>query len=157
MQRRTAVAASALTLAIGLPVTAAAVNGPAPGAGQSLTGTWQVTVDPGPGPDGIDPPAFQSTISYTDAHTVAEITSRAPSSAGLGTWSRTGASKYAMTFMKYRFDPTGKYIGRTLITERIVVEGKHKYTSTATTQVVDAAGAVVAQFTSTAVGRRLEL
>lgn len=147
-------------LGIGLPVAAHAVDSTQE-VGMSSTsyplrGTWQVTVDPQPAPNGTDAPPFESTLAYNGGHTVSEATSRAGgSSAGVGAWTQTGPSRYAMTFQKYRFDSTGAYIGKTIVTEEIEVTGPTTYESTATTKVVDAAGTVVATFASQAEAVRL--
>lgn len=159
-RRNTALALTALTaLAVGAPVTAQAVDtrqeASMSASDYPLTGTWQVSVDPLPAPNGTDAPAFESTLAFSRGRTVTEATSRAPSSSGLGAWQRTGRSTYAMTFQKYRFDSTGAYIGKTVIVESIKVTGPSTYESTATTRVVDASGATVAQFGSEAEGVRL--
>lgn len=127
-----------------------------PDAGNPLRGTWQVTVDPRPAPDGTNPPPFESTIAYGGGRTVTEATSRAgSSSAGVGSWERVSGSTYEMTFQKYRFDATGAYIGKTVIAEQITVTGPSSYESVSTTRIIDASGAVVAQFASDADGTRL--
>ena len=146
-------------LGVGAPVTAQALSSQEaamPSTGNPLRGTWQVTVDPRPAPDGTNPPPFESTIAYNGGHTVTEATSRGGgSSAGVGSWARTTGSKYEMTFQKYRFDATGAYIGKTVIVEQITVTGASTYESVATTRIIDASGAVVAQFASDATGTRL--
>lgn len=157
----TAAAIAALAaLAVGVPVTAQAFE-PSEEATMSATGfplrgTWQVLVDPRPAPNGSDQPAFESTLAYSGGNTVSEATSRdGATSAGVGAWERTGKSTYSMTFQKYRYDSTGGYVGKTVITETIKVTGPATYESTALTKVVDPSGAVVAQFTSDATGTRL--
>lgn len=127
-----------------------------PASGFPLRGTWQVMVDPRPAPDGSDQPAFESTLAYNGGRTVTEATSRAgSSSAGVGAWERTGKSTYSMTFQKYRFDSTGAYIGKTVVTETIEVTGPSTYESTALTKIVDPTGRIVAQFPSDAEGTRI--
>lgn len=161
MSRRNAalVLTTLAVLGVGAPVTAQAVSSqeaPMPATGNPLRGTWQVTVDPRPAPDGTNPPPFESTIAYNGGHTVTEATSRAGgSSAGVGSWERTAGSTYEMTFQKYRFDPTGAFIGKTVISEKITVTGASTYESVSTTRIIDASGAVVAQFSSDAEGTRL--
>lgn len=124
-------------------------------ANHQLTGVWTVTVDPLPNPGGDQPP-FESTLAFGGANVVNEISSRmATVSAGLGTWEKVGDSTYRSHWLKYRFDGTGAYIGKTVVTEDITVLGKRRYTGAAVTQVVDASGAVVAQFESEVSARRL--
>lgn len=122
----------------------------------SLKGVWTVTVDPLPNPGG-DPPPFESTLAFGGAHVVNEITSRMDTvSAGLGTWERTGKGTYRSHWLKYRFDSTGAYIGKTVVTEDITVLGKNHYEGAAVTQVIDSAGNVVAQIESDVTAERLE-
>lgn len=124
------------------------------GAKHSLEGTWIVTVDPRPTPAGDQPP-FESTLAYLDDHVVSEITSRAPSSAGLGGWRKVGGKTYRTTWHKYRFDATGAYVGRTVVTETIELTGKATYTAHSLTRILTPSGGVVAQFESDATGVRM--
>ena len=160
-RRSTALSLAVLAaLGVGAPVTAQALSSQEAAmttSGNPLRGTWQVTVDPRPAPDGTNPPPFESTIAYSSGHTVTEATSRAgSSSAGVGSWERINGSTYEMTFQKYRFDGTGAYVGKTVISERITVTGPSSYDSVSTTRIIDASGALVAQFASDAEGTRLE-
>ena len=119
---------------------------------RQITGTWRVLVQPD-GPPGAAP--FESTLVYTSTGSVVEATSKAPTSAGLGTWERLGDGRYAMTVEKYRFNgPT--YVGKTVIeeTQQVEPDGSH-YTGRAVTTVLDAAGNVLATFASSATGERL--
>ena len=63
---------------------------------------------------------------------------------------------YRTSWVKYRFDGTGAYIGKTVVTERITVLGKRTYQGRATTRVIDSTGAMVAQFESEVAAQRLE-
>ena len=161
MSRRSTAATVAVlaALGVGAPVTAQALSSqeaPMSTSGHPLRGTWQVLVDPRPAPDGTNPPPFESTIAYSGGHTVTEATSRATGvSEGLGSWERITGSTYEMTFQKYRFDGTGAYLGKTVITERITVTGPSSYQGESTSRIVDASGTVVAQFASTSAGTRL--
>lgn len=124
-------------------------------ASNSLEGVWAVTVDPLPNPGGNQPP-FESTLAFDASHVLNEITSRLTStSAGLGAWEKVGDSTYRTQWLKYRFDGTGAYIGKTVITEDITVIGKRRYSGRARTQVIDASGAVVAQFEPEVAAERL--
>jgi hypothetical protein len=117
---------------------------------RSITGTWTVTVHP----DGQ--PSFQSTITFTSAGGLVEATSKAVSSAGVGTWTRAGGGHFTITFRKYRFDGTGTFIGTTVISEDDLVDaGGTTYTGHATTKIIDAKGTVVTTFTSTAEAQRM--
>lgn len=122
-------------------------------AARQITGTWRVVVQPDGAPTAA---AFESTLVYTASGSVVEATSKAPSSAGLGSWERLGAGRYAMTVQKYRFNGA-TYVGKTVIEEvqELDPDGRH-YSGRATTTVLDAAGNVVASFSSTATGARME-
>jgi hypothetical protein len=118
---------------------------------RTIAGTWTVTVTP----DGAQP-AFQSTITYTAAGGLVEATSKAPSSAGIGTWTREGGGHFAISFIKYRFDGTGAFIGTTAVTENDVIDPHgNSYSGRATTKVLDAHGAVLMSFTSTSHAERV--
>ena len=134
--------------------SSASTQAPA-GKDHPLTGVWTATIDPLPNPAGDQPP-FESTLAYARSHVLNEITSRATStSAGLGAWTKVGDSTYRTSWVKYRFDGTGAYIGKTVVTERITVLGKRSYEGRALTRVVDSSGAVVAQFESQVAATRL--
>lgn len=149
--------ASGLVPAAALYVTPDPSLSADPGAMRNhpLTGVWIATVDPRPDPTGDQPP-FESTLAYGRAHLVHEITSRtASASAGLGAWEKVAESTYVIRFAKYRFDPTGAYLGKTVVTEEITVLGAQRYRGSARTQVVDTSGAVVAEFESDVSAQRL--
>ena len=64
-------------------------------------------------------------------------------------------STYTTSWHKYRFDATGAFIGKTVITETIELTGDTTYTARAVTQIVSPTGAVVAQFESDATAVRM--
>ena len=121
-------------------------------AGRQLTGTWLVTVQPVNGPSSE---SFESTIVYTATGSVLEATSKAPASAGLGTWERLGAGRYTTTFEKYRFNGS-TYVGKTRIeeTQEISADGA-EYVGRSTTTVLSPSDQVVATFQSTATATRI--
>jgi hypothetical protein len=146
-------------LAASLPMQASALVAPdassqaGPTSFRSIKGTWQVVIDPAP-PGGAD--TFESTIAFGATMEVVETTSRSTNiSAGIGAWKRVGPAQFKMTFQKYRFDATGAYLGKTIVTETIQVLSRTAYTGQATTQVVAPNGTVVAQFDSESRGSRL--
>lgn len=120
----------------------------------SITGTWKVTVELEPNPSGDQPP-FESILSFDKARTVSETTSRAPSSAGLGAWQRVGESTFRFVVEKYRFDSTGAYVGKTVITERVQLTGPDSYVGSAHVKVLTPGNVVVAQFGSESRGVRM--
>jgi hypothetical protein len=137
--------AAAAVLVTGAVVAAGfAVSAEADDNARSVAGTWTVTVDP----DG-PPPPFQSTIAFMNGGSLVEATSKVPSSAGVGTWSHGSNGQFSMTFVKYRFDGTGAFIGTTVVEETGVVDaGGDAYNGHATTRILNASGGVVTTFTS---------
>jgi len=161
MFRPNTIIATAAGTAAGIALVTAGIAQASAGAQESdmadrrsLEGTWIVTVDPRPTPAGDQPP-FESTLAYLDDHVVTEITSRAPSSAGLGGWRKIGGKTYRTTWHKYRFDATGAYVGRTEVTETIELTGDASYTAHSVTKILNPAGGVVAQFESDASAVRM--
>jgi hypothetical protein len=150
------VAALGIAAVAAVPVAAQAHAGSNPTrqetqmTGFPLVGTWRVEVTP-PAPQ----PSFESTIAYSRGHTMAEATDKGPMSGGLGAWVRISPSHYKTTFQKYRFDSTGAYIGRTVVTEKIHVTSASKYATSAVTQIIDPAGTVLSTFTSNATASRI--
>ena len=147
-----AAVATAAVLALHVGVPSGTVAAQAGDRGRQLAGTWRVTVQP----DGLPPSAaFASMLVYTSTGSVVETTSRAPSSAGLGTWDRRGAGRYEVVVQKYRFEGA-TFVGTTVVEETSQLEpGGARYTGRAVTTVLDAAGRVLRTFGSTATGVRL--
>ncbi len=167
MRKSAALMTAVLGVAAGVSalVASGAMGAEGPAASYSLKGTWQVVVDPQPTPGGDQPP-FESTISFGQAQDVVEATAKSPTppgataafdmSTGLGTWVKTGPSSYHFVVQKYRFDATGAYIGKTVVSEDVTLTGPSDYTGQAVTRIFGAAGgAPTAQFTSVSQGTRL--
>lgn len=147
-----AAAATALLSAVTVATGAGMAASEAAPAETQLRGTWQVVVDPATPPGGPD---FESTLSFGQAGVVTEATSKAPSSAGLGAWQRTGPKTFEFRFQKYRFDGA-TYLGKTVVHESVTVNDDGTYAGSATTLIVNAAGAVVMSFDSTSSGTRYQ-
>ena len=49
--------------------------------------------------------------------------------AGLGRWRKTGAQTYGTSWWKYRFDATGAFVGKTVVTEQIEMMGEDDYSA----------------------------
>ena len=115
---------------------------------------WVVTVDQAPTPAG-DPPPFESTLSYDDAHVVNEITSRMTGvSAGLELAAhRAGVVRDDLAQVPLR--RSGAYIGKTVVREAITMQDADSYTAHAVVSVVNPVGGVVASFETEAVGNRM--
>jgi hypothetical protein len=148
--RRVALLTAVAALAL---VPAHALGSPGEGRDLRLTGTWQVTIDPG-APGGGD--AFESTLSYGGARQVMEATSgRSGATGGLGTWEQVDRTTYRMVFQKYTFDATGAFTGKAVIRETLALVDYDTYTGEATATITNAAGTVVATIPSRTVASRL--
>lgn len=121
-----------------------------------LAGTWVYQVQLGAPPGQPAPPPFESTFVYTDEGSIIESTSRAGNlSAGLGRWKKIDDSTYRTKFYKYRFDATGAFVGKTVVQETLVVTSRRNVTSTSTTDIYNASGALVTHLENTAEGTRV--
>lgn len=140
----------AATTGVAVAVTLAATGGAVAQEGKkALEGTWQVQVQPDGAPSG-----FSSTLSYLPGGVVVETTSKAPMSAGIGTWDRVRPGQYSIHFSKYRFTPQGAYAGTAVIDEVTTLGEDGSYAGRAMTTLLDPSGAVVSQFSSTSTGTR---
>ena len=147
---RMAAAGTVAAMTIGGAAVLGTTTAQAQDNGHRLAGTWVVTVQPLEGPNKTP---FESRIAYTTTGSVVEATSRAPMSAGLGTWKRLGSGRFTTTVEKYRFNGP-MYIGKTVIQEvqELSADGS-KYTGQATTTIVNNDGTRVT-FRSTSTGHR---
>jgi hypothetical protein len=73
-----------------------------------IVGTWDVRVTP----DGQAP--FPALLVFTRGGSVIETESDAPGT-GLGSWKRTGANTYAVSFKSFFFTETGEPGGSVLV------------------------------------------
>lgn len=129
-------------------------EGASAGPGRQLAGTWAVSVDP----DGEMPPAFRSTILYTDSGSLVETTMNRPPenvTAGLGTWERLGDGRFAVTLTKYRF-VDGEFVGTVLVEEtaELAADGD-SYVARATTTLLTPSGGVERSFSSVVTAERV--
>jgi hypothetical protein len=153
---------SVIALATMTMVAAAIVSATA-GAGSGedssrnrLAGTWTVTVNrPAP------LPPLRSFQVFTDAGSVIEMANESPATrtASYGSWERVQGRLYAATTVFFRFNPqTGAYLGTQKInrTIRLAQDGE-TFTHVARVTVLDPDGNVLASFSASASGERMQV
>ena len=74
-----------------------------------------------------------------------------------GVWSYEGNRNYATSFQFFRFNPDGTLAGRQIIRQQLELSPNgNSYTTTATAQVLDVSGTVIANNCSSGTGTRFE-
>jgi hypothetical protein len=153
-----ALAAVALAaLAGGLSLQAAAgVSADVQSSGNQLAGTWEVTVNrPAP------LPPLRSLQVITDDGGMVETSNEPPTtrSAQHGSWERVEGRLYAVTGVHFRFNAqTGAYLGTQRISSmRRLSDDGQSFTAIARVTVLDPDGNVVASFSATASGTRMQV
>jgi hypothetical protein len=74
-----------------------------------------------------------------------------------GVWSYNGGRSYTTTFQFFRFNPDGTLAGRQIIRQQVELsQDGNSYTTTATAQVLDVNGTVIANNCSSGTGTRFE-
>jgi hypothetical protein len=126
--------------------------------GQQLNGTWTTTVQLTDAPPGA-PTSFNALDTFLPGGSLL-VSSSAPSP-GLrtlahGTWIRTGDHRFASTFVWFRFDPTGQYIGTQRVSRTMVLaKNGASFQASDIVEVVSPTGAVVATIHGTESGTLL--
>ena len=128
--------------------------------GQELDGTWLVTVDrPDPRPGA--PPTFRALLTFFPGGAMMETATSLPPSSrgpGHGQWVRIGDRTFASTFMFFRFDATGRFIGSLKVHRRMVLaRSLRRFRAVATVEIFDADDNLVATERATEVGKRLTI
>ncbi len=164
--KRTLIVAASLLMAIGTAMTTAALAGTAASPvgrksaplGQQLNGTWTTTVQLSDAPPGA-PSAFTALDTFLPGGGLLVSSSAAnPALRGLahGAWVRTGNRQFASTFVWFRFDPTGQYIGTQRVRRTIqLAKSLKSFQSTDVIEVISPTGAVVATIHGTEAGTLL--
>ncbi len=160
MRKRTtfvALALIALTAVVAAGPIAAAADKKAPKS-QRLSGTWMTTVTLEDPPPGIAA-SFRALNTFLPSGELL-----VSSSAGLptlrslahGDWIRTGNRRFASSFVFFRFDPTGAFIGLQRVHRTILLaESLNAFTSTDVVEILDPSGTVTRSSRATEVGERL--
>lgn len=75
-----------------------------------------------------------------------------------GTWIHTHGRQFKSTFVWFRFDPTGQYVGTQRVQRTIqLAKGQASFHSTDVIEVIAPNGVVVATFHGTEVGELLDV
>jgi hypothetical protein len=126
--------------------------------GKQLNGTWTTTVQLTDAPPGA-PTSFNALDTFLPGGSLL-VSSSAPGP-GLrtlahGTWIRTGDHRFASTFVWFRFDPTGQYVGTQRVSRTMVLaKNGASFQASDIVEVVSPTGAVVATIHGTESGTLL--
>jgi hypothetical protein len=153
-----AISAVATSVAIAATGRDHARTSAAPKGQQQLNGTWTTTVQLTDAPPGA-PAEFNALDTFLPGGNLL-VSSSAPSAAlrtlAHGAWIRTGDHRFSSTFMWFRFDPTGQYIGTQRVSRTMVLaKNGGTFQASDTVQVVAPTGAVAATIHGTESGTLL--
>jgi hypothetical protein len=126
--------------------------------GQQLNGTWTTTVQLTDAPPGA-PASFNALDTFLPGGNLL-VSSSAPNPAlrtlAHGTWIRTGDHRFASTFVWFRFDPTGQYVGTQQVSRTMVLaKDGASFQASDIVEIVSPTGAVVATIHGTEAGTLL--
>lgn len=123
-----------------------------------LTGTWQTQVTLTNPPPGVDA-TFQALDTFVAGGGILVSSSQAhPTARSLahGNCAHTGERQYACTFVWFRFDATGAFVGMQRVRRTMTVsQDGGSFESTDTIEVLAPNGTVVATIQGTETGHRL--
>jgi hypothetical protein len=126
--------------------------------GQQLNGTWMTTVQLTDAPPGA-PTSFNALDTFLPGGSLLVSSSAAnPALRTLahGTWVRAGDHRFASTFVWFRFDPTGQYVGTQRVSRTMVLaEDGTSFEASDVVQVIAPTGAVVVTIHGTESGTLL--
>lgn len=129
-----------------------------PAQGKKLEGTWRVEVTLRNCQTGTPIRTIQALNTYVSGGSMLETgnssTLRSP---GHGVWHHTGGRDYTATFMFFRFNPDGTPAGSQKVTRNIEVgEDGDTFTATASVEILDINGNVIATGCATETAQRFE-
>lgn len=115
-------------------------------------GTWKVTITR---TEAGAPPPFSAYVSFGAGHTAAEVNQNNQSTA-LGSWVEAGARQIRYTVTRFRFSPTGAYVGTLtpIETDTLGATG-NAFDGTSTVEVRNANGDVIANGAANTHGIRI--
>ena len=126
--------------------------------GQQLNGTWTTTVTLTDAPPNVES-SFRALDTFLPGGGLLVSSSAAnPALRSLahGEWIRTGNRQFASTFVWFRFDATGSFVGTQRVTRTInLAQNLHSFQSTDTIEVIAPTGAVLATIHGTEAGTLL--
>lgn len=129
---------------------------------RTVVGAWRTVVTPRNCQTGAQiGPAFQGMSMFNLGGTMSEFgagSSPATRSQSQGVWQRErGWRDYSFSFMFYRFDAAGAFIGSQEVSATLELEaGGDTYTSLASVDIIDVNNNVVAHICATSIGTRYE-
>jgi hypothetical protein len=126
--------------------------------GQQLNGTWTTMVTLTDAPPNVEA-SFHALDTFLPGGGLLVSSSVAnPSLRGLahGEWVRTGNRQFASTFIWFRFDTTGAFVGMQRVRRTLnLAQNLHSFQATDIVEIIAPTGAVVATVHGTEAGTRL--
>lgn len=128
------------------------------GTGRQLTGTWVTAVSLVNPPPGVDA-TFQGLDTFVAGGGILVSSSQShPAARSLahGNCTHTGGRQYACTFVWFRFDPSGAYLGLQRVRRTMTVsQDGNSFASTDTVEVLAPNGTVLGTLQGSETGQRL--
>ena len=141
-----------LTLLITALIVGCAAPGPSSETGGTLVGAWLVTVSR-PGGVGKNMLTFSSDGTFFrsgDTHPVL--------SGAHGAWKRVGDREFHLTYVAFRFDQGGKWIGSQFVRAHLILSPDgNEFTGKAKVSTRDLQDKEIASSEVTPVGRRIQV
>jgi hypothetical protein len=134
-------------------------------SGPHLQGVWRTLVTPVDCVTGGElAPPFNGLFTFNKGGTMSEygispVIMQTPAlrSPGHGTWQHEQGPNYSFTFIFYRYDTTGLFIGSQQITAALVLGASgNDFTTSSTIEIFDADGNLIGTGCATAAGTRFE-
>jgi hypothetical protein len=127
---------------------------------KKLDGAWSVQSTGRNCQTGAPLATFPTMLTFNYGGTMQEFGTRnAPSlrGSGQGVWRQESGRNYTSAFQFFRFNADGSYAGKQVVRQEIELsDSGDEFTSSATAQVLDAGGNVIANNCSTGAGTRFE-
>ena len=152
-----AVALIALTAMVSTEAISASAGKQAPKS-QRLSGTWLTTVTLEDPPPGVAASfrALNTFIMSGELLVSSSVGLPATRSLAHGDWIRTGNRRFASSFVFFRFDAAGAFIGSQRVHRTILLASSlNAFTSTDVIEILDPSGTVIRSSRATEVGQRL--
>ena len=127
---------------------------------RKLEGSWNVQVTPYNCVTGVPATTTPSMLTFMRGGTMQETGSRiAPTlrAPGHGIWTYESRNHYTAKFQFFRFNADGTLAGRQIVTQQTTLSSDgNSFTSSATAQVLDVNGNIIANNCSNGAGTRFE-
>ncbi len=152
-----AVALTALAAIFAAGATSASVGKKTPRA-NGPPGTWMTTVTLEDPPPGVAASfrALNTFLPSGELLVSSSVGTPATRSLAHGDWIRTGNRRFASSFVFFRFDPAGAFIGSQRVHRTIILAASlNAFTSTDVVEILDPSGTVIRSSRATEAGQRL--